>query len=131
MDFKQEEIKVNLKTEPVDYDENCLPVDKSTYQKFDQKHKSRQTFDIWEMSRPSGQGFLGVVDEAGDVKVEGVFKTYLHQGAYSNLMGVCKDIVKQHPQVVEFYIVYLNSPEKVAEADLQTKIVFREGDKAQ
>ena len=128
MDFKQEKIKIRLKTEPVDYDENCLPVDKTIYQKFDQKHKDRQVFDIWEMSLPNSRGFLGITNEAGDTLVEGLFKTYLYQGAYTGLMDVCKNIVQKHPKVIEFYIVYLNSPNKVAESDLKTKIVFRESD---
>ena len=67
-----------------------------------------------------------MVNEVGDITVVGTFKTYLHRGAYSGLMEVCQNIAHQHPKVVEFYCVYLNSPMEVAEVDLQTKIVFRE-----
>ena len=126
MDFQTEEIKVSLKTQPVDYGENCLPKDKEAYQRFNQEHKNRPKFDIWEKSIPNGQGFLGVINKKGDTIVEGSFKTYTHKGSYSKLMEICKNIATSNPNIVEFYCVYLNSPEEVSENDLKTKIIFRQ-----
>ena len=126
MTYKEERIKVRLKTKPVLYNEDCLPVEEMAYLDFHKENQEREVFDLWEMSMPNSQGWLGVVNEAGETLIEGTFQTYIHQGAYQGLMEVCRNIARQHPKLVEFYCVYLNSPEEVAEANLRTKIVFRE-----
>ena len=57
--------------------------------------------------------------------IEGEFKTYTHTGPYPKLMEACMTIGRQHPNLTEFYCIYLNSPLEVPEDNLQAKIVFK------
>lgn len=125
MQSVDENIRVRLKTRRVDYGPDCRPVDPSAYSKFDRDFKSRPTFDIWEAVLMNGRSWLGVVADDGETTVEGRYQTYLHRGSYDRLMELGKQVGRDHPDLVEFYLVYLNSPEEVAEPDLQTRIVFR------
>lgn len=127
MQYVDEDIKVRLKTRSVDYGPDCQPVDPSAYPKFDRDFKSRSKFDIWEAVLMNGQGWLGVVADDGETVIDGRYQTYLHRGSYDRLMELGKQVGRDHPDLVEFYLVYLNSPEEVAEPELQTKIVFRTG----
>ena len=126
MEYQLENIKIRLKTKPVDYDEQCRPVEGTAYENFNKEHADRTVPDIWEKAMPNTRGWLGVVDETGETAIEGEFKTYTHTGPYGGLMEVCKNIAREHPGLTEFYCVYLNSPLEAAPENLQTKIVFRE-----
>ena len=125
MEYTSEHIKVKLKVVPLEYGENLRPLDPMVYQKLDQEHKGRQTFDIWERMDPRTESWLGLIDDEGEVAVEGDFKTYLHAGSYQELIKVGMQIGREHQHLKDFYFVYLNSPEEVEEKDLKTKIIFR------
>lgn len=125
MDYQIEKVSVRLKTRPVQYNQDCRPDDMSVYPKFDKEFKDRAVYDIWEMSIPNSQGWLGVVDNNGDKVVEGEFKTYAHTGPYSGLMEACKTIAMDNPGLTEFYCIYLNSPDNTPEPDLKTKVILR------
>ena len=126
MEYTNEHIKIKLKIIPVEYGEDCRPLDPMIYQKLDQKHKGRKVFDIWERMEHKTESWFAVIDDDGEVTVEGDFKTYLHTGSYQDLMKIGMQIGGEHKNLKDFYFVYLNSPEEVEEKDLKTKIVFRE-----
>ena len=124
--YEEERIRLRLKTRPVRYGQDCRPVDSAVYQKIDGDFKQRPVFDLWEAMFPNSEGWLGVIDEEGDRLIEGDFETYIHTGSYKDLMEIGMEIGRTHIKMSEFYFVYLNSPEETAEADLKTKIVFKE-----
>ncbi len=126
MEYQKEHVKVSLKTESIEYGEDCRPADPTVYQKFDQKFKNREVFDMWERIEPSGESWLGVTDGKGEITIEGDFLTYIHIGSYQDLMEIGMKIGREHPKMKDFYFVYLNSPTEVEEENLKTKIVFRE-----
>ncbi len=125
MEYQEEYIKIRLKTKSIEYGEDCRPADPMVYQDFDKEFKDREVFDIWERLEPGSKSWLGIVDDDGEVAIEGNFKTHIHTGAYDNLMEIGKEIGRGYPNMKDFYFVYLNSPLKVEEKDLKTKIVFR------
>ena len=125
MEYQTETIKLQLKTRPVQFDEDCRPVDPGIYQRLDREFKARAIFDMWEAVLPNSQGWLGIVDEAGETLIEGDYQTYLHTGSYDQLMEIGKAIGRAHPNMTEFYLVYLNSPADTAAENLRTKIVFK------
>ena len=125
MEFKNTNIKVRLRVIPLEYGADCRPLDATIYQQLDQKHQGRKVFDIWERMDPRSESWLGVVDDEGEVVVEGNFKSFLHTGSYQDLMKIGMQIGRQEPAMKDFYFVYLNSPLEVEEKDLKTQILFR------
>ena len=125
MEFENKSIKVRLRVIPVEYGADCRPLDATIYQRLDQKHQGRKVFDIWERMDPRSESWLGVVDDQGEVVVEGNFKSFLHTGSYQDLMKIGMQIGRQEAAMKDFYFVYLNSPLEVEEKDLKTQILFR------
>ena len=124
MKIETQDFNVRLATRPVEF-KNYMVHDMLDYQKIDQEYADRDTFDMWEKSVESGQGWLGVVHPEGDLQIEGQFKTYLHEGDYSGLMAACQQIHQDHPGTEEFYIIYLNHPERTKPQDLKTRLIWR------
>ena len=98
MQYEEEKIHLRLKTRPVDYGQDCRPVDPTVYQKINEDFKQRPVFDLWEAMFPNSEGWLGVIDEEGDRLIEGTFKTYLHTGSYKDLMEIGMEIGRTHTQ---------------------------------
>ena len=97
MEYTSEHIKVKLKVIPLEYGEDLRPLDTMVYQKLDQEHKERKVFDMWERMDPRTESWLGVIDDNGEVTVEGDFKTYLHRGSYQELMKIGMQIGREVP----------------------------------
>ena len=124
MDYVKEKISVGLKTQPVEFVDYRIK-NKVNYHQFDQAHKDRVLVDIWEKSVAQGQGWLGVIAEPSDTTVAGDFTTYLHIGCYDQIESIIQKIMTDYPQIGEFYLVYLNSPQDNFPEKPKTKFIFR------
>lgn len=94
--------------------------------------KKKQEFGpILEKGKMFGFGWIGVevYRPSGNrddvIHIDGDFEMHEHRGAYKTLGQAYKKIMKDRPQMKDFYNLYLDDPEKVHPEDCRTQIYFR------
>lgn len=94
--------------------------------------KKKEAFGpILESGRLFGFGWIGVevdkpsADRPDVLHVNGDFQMYEHRGPYKKLGEAYKKIMKECPSKKQYLNLYLDDPEKIAQENLRTQILFK------
>lgn len=95
--------------------------------------KGKKNRPILEKGASFGKGWIAVEIDTTTVsdrerikKFDDEFISFEHIGPYKKMGESYQKIMKKYPDSKEFYNLYLNSPNDVAENELKTLILFKE-----